>query len=138
MQSPGASFVFASLLLASRTLAAQGGSDASVANSSIAEIVKRLTGTFDSQDQARDAAFQNVRLVGVEVPRSRIGLGAKVVYLEEADAGKPDRPFRQRFYLLLPGDDGSVSLRLYEPQQAILVAGKWRDPGDLALFGDRD
>ncbi len=134
MRRPGSPLALASLLLFSMPLAAQGSSDAS-----IAEILKRLTGTFDSQEQAvRDAAFQNVRVVGVEVPRSRIGLGAKVVYIEEAEAGKPDRPFRQRFYLLVPGEDGSVSLRLYEPQQAILVAGKWRDPSDLALFGDRD
>lgn len=107
-------------------------------SSAVEEVAGLLTGTFDSKSQA-DAdpkGFRAVRLVAVRVPKSR--LGEPVLYVEQALLATPNKPYRQRFYRLEETADGGVVSRVFEPKDPLAVSGKWRDPADLAIFGEGD
>lgn len=106
----------------------------------IEKVADLLTGTFDSkaQSEADPEAYRAVRLVAVRVPKSRLGDGAPVLYLEQALLATPDKPYRQRFLRLEATADGGVISRVFEPKDPIVVSGKWRDPLDLALYGPGD
>jgi CpeT protein len=130
-------------LLLSLEAAAQAPAPAPVplpADTAVKEVVSLLTGTFDSRDQsaADPEGFRAVRLVAVLVPKSRLGLGAPVLYLEQAMVATPDKPYRQRFYRIEEVGDGTVVSRVFEPKDARAVAGKWRTASDLAVFGPND
>ena len=104
------------------------------------EVAALLAGTFDSKTQAdaKPGSYRAVRLVSVRVPKSRLGSGAPVLYVEQALVSTPDKPYRQRFLRIEETADGGVVSRVFEPKEALTVSGKWRDPADLALFGPRD
>lgn len=104
-----------------------------------AEVASWLTGTFDTKDQAtRDPGVPETRLVAVVVPKSRLGLGAPVLYVEQAASSSLDKPYRQRFYRVEESGAGKILVRVFEPREASIVSGKWRDPADLALYGAAD
>jgi hypothetical protein len=104
------------------------------------EVTALLAGTFDSkaQAEANPEGFRAVRLVSVRVPKSRLASGAPVLYLEQALLSTPDKPYRQRFYRIEETADGGVVSRVFEPKEPLAVSGKWRDPSDLALYGQGD
>ena len=105
--------------------------------SAVEEVAGLLAGTFDSKAQSvSDPKFKAVRLVAVRVPKSR--LGDPVLYVEQALLSTPNKPYRQRFYRIEATADGGVISRVFEPKDALAVSGKWRDPSDLALFGEGD
>ncbi len=106
--------------------------------SAVEEVAALLAGTFDStaQAEADPKTWKAVRLVAVRVPKSR--LGDPVLYVEQALVSTPDKPYRQRFYRLEETADGGVISRVFEPRDKLAVSGKWRDPSDLALFGEAD
>ena len=106
----------------------------------VEQVAALLEGTFDSRAQAESdpKMFKAVRLVAVRVPKSRLGDGSPVLYVEQALLATPDRPYRQRFYRLEETADGGVISRVFEPKDLLAVSGKWRDPADLALFGPGD
>jgi len=104
----------------------------------VAEAAALLTGTFEAGARS-SAGGAPSRLVVVEVPKSRLGLGAPVLYWEEAPLADTAHPRRQRFLRVEEeGRPDEVLLRLFEPKVAVAVAGKWRDAADLALFGTND
>ena len=127
-----------SLLLLAGVLAPPAG--AAEAPGAAEEVADLLAGTFDSKAQAESdpKSFKAVRLVAVRVPRSRLGDGAPVLYVEQAMLATPDKPYRQRFYRIEETVDGGVISRVFEPKDPGAVSGKWRDPSDLALFGPGD
>jgi CpeT protein len=133
-----ASLLFPALFLAAASLDAPAR--AAEPPSAVEEVAELLAGTFDSKAQAEadPKAFRAVRLVSVRVPKSRLGDGSPVLYLEQALLATPDKPYRQRFYRLEATADGGVISRVFEPKDPIVVSGKWRDPADLALFGSGD
>ncbi len=104
------------------------------------EVAALLTGTFDSkaQAEANPEGFRAVRLVSVKVPKSRLGSGAPVLYIEQALVSTPDKPYRQRFYRIEETAEGGVVSRVFEPKEPVAISGKWRDPSDLALYGAGD
>jgi hypothetical protein len=106
----------------------------------VEEIAAVLAGTFDSaaQAEADPKGYRAVRLVAVRVPKSRLGTGGPVLYLEQALVSTPNSPYRQRFYRIEETADGGVISRVFEPKDPLAVSGKWRDPADLALFGPGD
>lgn len=126
--------VLSALLLALPAANAAGAEPPGAAE----EVATLLSGTFDSKAQAESdpKAFKAVRLVTVRVPRSR--LGDPVLYVEQALLSTPNKPYRQRFYRLEETADGGVVSRVFEPKDPLAVSGKWRDPSDLALFGEGD
>jgi hypothetical protein len=102
------------------------------------EVAALLAGTFDSKTQA-DAnpdGFQAVRLVAVRVPKSRLGSGSPVLYVEQSMVATPDKPYRIRFYRIEETADGGVVSRVFEPKEELAVKGSG-DPSDLALYGGR-
>jgi hypothetical protein len=101
-------------------------------------VAEWLAGTFTSPAAELPNASGPTRIVSVLVPKSRIGLGAPVLYVETAPASNADRPYRQQFWRVEDDGPGRVRLKLFEPKDRIAVSGKWRDPSDLALFGERD
>ncbi|MEO6324723.1 MAG: chromophore lyase CpcT/CpeT [Thermoanaerobaculia bacterium] len=132
MRSPARlSIVLSAILLSSPLLAAEPG---------VTELSAWLAGTFDNREQAsRDPeGFGQTRLVSVVVPKSRIGLGAPVLYVEEAPVAVTNRPFVRRFWRIEETGAGKFVARLFDPKDPIAVSGKWRDPSDLALFGLSD
>ncbi len=108
------------------------------ARQAVEEVADLLAGTFDSSAQAAadPEHFRAVRIVAVRVPKSR--LGSPVLYVEQALVSSPGRPYRQRFLRIEEGRDGSVLARVFEPKDLAGVRGKWREPEDLAVFGERD
>ncbi len=121
-------------------LAALLGSRAAVAeDDDAARVAAFLVGTFDSHDQATtEPGFADIRIVGAFVPRSRLGFGAAVVYVEHAAAATLNSPYRQRFLRIESAAAGKVLVRVFEPRDRIAASGKWRDPEDLAVFGVSD
>ncbi len=102
----------------------------------VKRVAALLPGSFVSE-----GAFVGgggTKMVVALVPKSRLGLGAPVLYVEEARADAPDRPYRQRFLRVEDAGPGRALLKVFEPKDRIAVAGKWREPSDLALFGERD
>ncbi len=96
----------------------------------VLEVTALLGGTFGTGAS---------RLVVVEVPKSRLGLGAPVFYWEEAPLANAAHPRRQRFLRVEEGARADeVFLRVFEPKVPIAVAGKWRDASDLALYAPND
>jgi hypothetical protein len=106
----------------------------------VEEVASLLAGTFDSaaQAEADPKGFRAVRLVAVRVPKSRLGTGGPVLYLEQALVATPNSPYRQRFYRVEETADGGVISRVFEPKEPVALSGKWRDPADLALYGSGD
>lgn len=104
------------------------------------EVAALLAGTFDSnaQAEANPAGFSAVRIVAVTVPKSRLGAGSPVLYVEQAMSATPDKPYRVRFYRIEETADGGVVSRVFEPKEPVTVSGKWRDPSDLSLYGPGD
>jgi hypothetical protein len=131
-------FLLPALVLAAASLA--NPARAAEPPSAVEDVAGLLTGTFDSkaQSDADPKAYRAVRLVSVRVPKSRLGDGSPVLYLEQALLATPDKPYRQRFYRLEATADGGVISRVFEPKDPIVVSGKWRDPADLALYGPGD
>ncbi len=132
----------AAALLPALTLAAFLGGAAAAAEAPPPpeEVATLLAGTFDSKAQAEadPKAPEAARLLAARVPKSRLGDGAPVLYVEQAILTKLDRPWRQRFYRFDETADGGVVARVFEPKEPRTVSGKWRDPSDLALFGRGD
>jgi hypothetical protein len=109
------------------------------APASAAEVARWAAGTFDTYDQASlDPEVRRVRLISVLVPKSRLSIGAAVLYWEEASADRLDRPETQRFLRFEEDASGQVLARLYALKERLVAAGKWRVPADLALFGRND
>lgn len=110
---------------------------AATGSEQVDQLISWMTGTFDSGEQAgRDPDFLDIRVVTVQVPRSR--LGASVLYVEQAASSAPHAPYRQRFHRVEDAGPGRVFIRVYEPKDPIALAGKWREPADLAVFGLSD
>ena len=102
------------------------------------EIFRRLTGRFDSAEQAQqDKAFYAVQLQTCVV--SAPELGERVLYVEQALMSKLDAPYRQRLYVVEPvagsttkGTSGVVEL--VAPKAAVHLC----DAGALATFASTD
>ena len=101
-------------------------------------VAEWLAGTFTSPAAELPGANGPTRIVSVLVPKSRIGVGAPVLYVETAPVSNADQPYRQQFWRVEDDGPGRVRLKVFDPKDRIAVSGKWRDPSDLALFGERD
>ena len=88
------------------------GFDSNETSALVKELAARLTGTLSSSAQAAvDPDFRDIRLQSCEVDAP--GLGATVLYVEQAVAEKLDAPYRQRLYLLEEVDDTTVRSSIY-------------------------
>lgn len=115
---------------------ASGGADAAVELSTADQLALYLTGRFDSEAQSQqDVSYYAIQLImcPVDVPE----LGVRVLYVEQAQMAKPSQPYRQRLYVVEPGDapDTAVS-NIYELANPAAVVGLCDDPASLTLTAD--
>ncbi|MCY3001168.1 MAG: chromophore lyase CpcT/CpeT [Planctomycetota bacterium] len=92
-----------------------------------------LSGSFSSEAQS---AVDPEHYFHIQLHMSPIwqGLeGGAWLYVEQATAAKPDRPYRQRVYRLRSTSDGRLASDVYLlPGDPLVFAGAWRDPNLLA------
>ena len=97
-----------------------------------------LSGDFTSAAQAAG----NPRFFEIELHVRRIWPerdGGPWLYVEQAAATAPDRPYRQRVYQVGRADDGRLVSRVYTlPGDPLDYAGAWSDPAKLDAIGPDD
>ncbi len=100
------------------------------------QLVEWMSGDFDSSEQAaKNQAFHNVRLQMTRIwPDKPNGAW---LYVEQAMADTPDKPYRQRIYFLSEIVDDEYSSDIYELPEPEKYVGAAADPsklGDLTMF----
>lgn len=94
-------------------------------------LQRLLTGTFSSVSQAiEDKDYFVIELRAVRIWAEQPG--ARWVYVEQATASAPDKPYRQRVYRLTQAGDQFVSQVYALPGDPLLHAGAWRNKAALA------
>lgn len=97
------------------------------APSGVGEVARCLTGSFSSEAQSKvDAEFLDVRLHMTPIWTTRTD--GPWIYVEQAMATSPDKPYRQRVYQLIDRGDGSVESFVYELPNPRERVGAWSDP----------
>lgn len=92
----------------------------------VARVTELLTGRFDSSAQAATTPdYFDIHLA--ICPISAPTLGKHVLYVEQARADKLAEPYRQRLYVVEPGEPGEVISRVFE----------FTDPAPFTGFCDR-
>ena len=110
--------------------ASVGGAE-SAASSDLATLVEWMTGSFSSLEQSlADESYYDIRLE--MVPIWMVRSDAHWLYVEQAAADAPDRPYRQRVYRVSELPDGGFESAVYELPDPEAFVGSWRDP---AAFG---
>lgn len=104
------------------------------ADTEMVRLVAWMSGTFDtfeqvSADEAAKAAYVHARAVMHIVPVRVAGLSTPdtaVLYVEQANADAPDKPYRQRVYVVLRRDGALVNriYRLTEPAAFVGAHGR--------------
>lgn len=91
------------------------------------EVGSCMAGNFSSEAQSKAApAFEDIRVHLRPIWVDRIdGLW---LYMEQSLATTPDKPYRQRVYQIVDGNDAdSVDCRMYAlPGDALQYAGEWK------------
>lgn len=88
-----------------------------------------LTGSFNNDAQAAaDPDFQNVQMHSVRIWDER--QDGVWLYIEQAVASAPDRPYRQRIYRLFVQPNGLIIAEIYAlpGQSPLRYAGWWKKP----------
>ncbi|MBK8915315.1 MAG: chromophore lyase CpcT/CpeT [Phycisphaerales bacterium] len=145
MQIPGIHRRFSRLLpllLTCSTLAAlcagcgatRDGGPGRANSGDLSDLSEWLIGSFSSAEQAaRDGDYRDIRLHHVRIwPERDDGVW---LYVEQATAETPERPYRQRVYRLARTGDGLVSEVFElpgEPSDVLRRAGAWREANPLS------
>jgi CpeT protein len=97
----------------------------------VAELEKYLIGYFSSADQAKaDKDFFNIELRVVRVwPDRKDG---PWLYVEQADARTPEKPYRQRLYRLEYKGSDVISHIYTIKGDGLRYAGEWKKPVPMA------
>jgi len=98
----------------------------------VLEAGELMVGRYDSSRQAiADPDFRDVRLAMIRIWPERTD--AFWIYVEQAMASSPARPYRQRIYAVRTEADDRVTSHVYElPGDPLLYAGAQDDPSRLA------
>lgn len=100
-----------------------------------AEVAALMAGQFDSREQAAsDPAFRPIALAMVPIWTDRTD--AHWLYVEQAMADTPDRPYRQRVYRVSNGADGEVASAVYTLTAPERFVQGWRNGALDALRED--
>jgi cyclomaltodextrinase len=90
-----------------------------------------MVGSFNSLDQAKaDSAYLDIALEVVPVWTGRTD--GKWLYVEQAVAGRRQRPYRQRVYHLTQEGDGAIRSEVYSLPDPLRFAGAWKLDRPLA------
>jgi CpeT protein len=103
----------------------------------LARLADWLTGSFSSAAQSElDADYHDIRIHAVRIwPDRDHGYW---IYLEQAAAASPERPYRQRVYHLTRSGPGLFQSRVYALPDPEDHVGRWRESGPLAELGPED
>jgi CpeT/CpcT family (DUF1001) len=101
-------------------------SSRSAGNDPVAEVARWMAGYYDSRDQAAaDAGYYPISLAMVPIwPERR---DARWLYVEQAMADTPDKPYRQRVYRLNRGADGEVLSAVFTIDAPARFVQGWRN-----------
>ncbi len=99
--------------------------------SALDRLTAWLTGSFSSADQATgDTAFFDTRLHAIQIwPNRNDGYW---LYVEQAAADTPDRPYRQRVYQVTEVNDTTFRSDIYTFDDPLRFAGDWQSANPLA------
>ncbi len=116
------------LVLLQSTMVAQSLSD------NMLQLVNWMTGEFSSAEQSKaDTSFYDIELKMVRIwPDQPNGAW---LYVEQAAAATPEKPYRQRIYFLAETADDEFSSDVYMLPNQEKYIGAWRDP---SLLDDLD
>ncbi len=90
-------------------------------------LVTWMTGAFDSADQAKsDTSYLNITMKATRIWDDKPN-GAWI-YLEQAAAEAPDKPYRQRIYFLSELEEDSYTSDIYNIKDETALVGAWKDP----------
>lgn len=93
-------------------------------------VVALMTGSFSSREQAQaDPEYFDIRLHMIPIWTEQSD--ARWLYVEQAVATAPDKPYRQRVYRVSPGDDGQIISAVFTIEEPLRFALAWKDPGKL-------
>lgn len=103
----------------------------------LAALAKHMAGTYSSEQQAaEDPEFHHVRLAMVPIWEGSDE--HQWLYVEQAMATTPERPYRQRVYRLQREGDGYTSVTLELPGDPLRFAGAADAPEMLADLRPED
>lgn len=94
------------------------------------QLIEWMTGEFDSSEQAKkDDAFKNISLKMTRVwPDRPNGVW---LYIEQAVADTPDKPYRQRMYFISELNEDEYSSDIYSLPNEEKFVGAWRETSKL-------
>lgn len=97
----------------------------------LARLTAYMTGTFSSHAQSlRDTGFSDIRLHMAPIwPQRHDG---PWLYVEQAEAGNPEKPYRQRVYRLRRLEDGSIESAVFTLKKPLRFTGAHHNPELLA------
>jgi len=99
---------------------------------SIEALHELMTGSFSSAEQAEiDSNYYNITLHMYPIWEGQ----GHWLYVEQAVASMPDKPYRQRVYELNQLEDGRFSSKVYTLAEPERFIGTWND---AAFFNDFD
>lgn len=107
--------------------------DAVAPNDATERLASMMVGSFSSAAQAKNDPenFRNITLHMVRVWADRPD--GPWLYVEQATAEAPAKPYRQRVYRLVRLGDGSIRSDVYTlPGDPLGFAGSWQSPRPLA------
>lgn len=119
-------------LLAAMSLAAQPATSASdLPKPSLGLLAERLTGSFSSADQAAADPENYFEIVLHMTPIFAERRDGPWLYVEQATAKTPDKPYRQRVYRLSEPRPGVFKSDVYTLPDPAAAIGAWRDASRL-------
>jgi hypothetical protein len=100
-------------------------------DANLSEIAQLMIGYFSSAEQAKnDKDYFNIELRVVPVWQDRTD--GPWLYIEQADARTPEKPYRQRVYRVVNVQDGRYESRVYAIRgDPLRFAGAWKTPAPL-------
>jgi hypothetical protein len=106
-------------------------------DSELARLADWLTGSFSSEAQSRlDTDYFDIRIHAVRIWADLDD--GYWIYLEQAAADTPERPYRQRVYHVTRSGPGLFQSRVFTLPDPLSHAGRWRDRSPLAELGPED
>lgn len=94
-------------------------------------ITNRFSGMFSSEEQANtDPHYLHVTMVMKPIWTHRHD--GYWMYIEQAEAATPDKPYRQRVYHLFRSDKFTIVSEVYELPNPQAYIGEWRNTNPLA------
>ncbi len=120
----GKPFFVVILLAISTAVSAQSNSD---------KLIEMMNGSFSSKEQS--ASNESYLEINLHMYRIWEDFDEIYFYVEQAAADTPDKPYRQRVYMIEETGDGEFKSTIYTFHNERYFAGKWKD---LSFFENFD